>query len=390
MKIGIFSYRYPIETSVTIKGIASYIAEKNDQCTIFIDQFYGPTGPNLNEVTVHILKPQWLIQSASWYSQLKRIFSVRIMRIIFIFFDIFIKKIEEIILLPKVRDQLNQYDCVYAMEVHSLSLLFKSGFDLAKVVYFSLESDQIISLYDRRYVARLLEQCYSCVIQSKERGDDLKKKLNIEVNFQYLPVSLRPVKVMKNSRAETGQPLKIVYSGFFSEWSCLREFLTQVEYTDLLGKSKIALQGHAMGTEKYLAELISKFGKHENITINSEFINDSEFLRFLNDFDVGLAFYNGDEELANWKNLLYASGKIACYLWAGLGVMTNIDTEETKRAPFIFIEDFSSETIENRLHEYSKSSVDYQVAAIEFAQRYYNLDRFMDRIFADSRKVFSG
>jgi hypothetical protein len=301
------------------------------------------------------------------------------------------KKTEELLVLPRVKAQLSQYDCVYAMEIHSLVLLFKSGLNLDKVIYFSLESDQIINEYDKKYVTKLLKQCYSCVIQCKERGDDFKRKLQLDVDFQYLPVSLRPVKLIRKIHEESiEQPLKIVYSGFFSEWSCLEEFLTQVANTELLAKSQITLQGHALGTERYFAELVSKFAHYDNIRFNSEFIEDSKFLQFLKEFDIGLAFYNGNKALSNWNNLLYASGKIACYLWAGLAVMTNVDTEATKEPPFIFIDTFCKSNIEQRLHEYNKKNSDYQMAAIEFARRYYNLDGYMYNIFMDTEKRFDG
>jgi hypothetical protein len=84
---------------------------------------------------------------------------------------------------------------------------------------------------------------------------------------------------------------------------------------------------------------------------------------------------------SNWNNLIFSSGKIATYLWAGLAVLTNIDHPLTKSPPFLYIPEITSEAILNALHTYQTSIIDYQNAAFKCAKKYYNLDISMGNIY---------
>ena len=107
---------------------------------------------------------------------------------------------------------------------------------------------------------------------------------------------------------------------------------------------------------------------------------------FLSGMDIGLVFYKNIDDSINWKNMFFSSHKLASYLWAGLAVMTNIESQYTDQPPFIKITRFTKEEIWTAVKKYEKEPQRYHDSAREMAKQLFNLDNYMDEITYDGLK----
>ncbi|GBG57989.1 hypothetical protein SPFL3102_01709 [Sporomusaceae bacterium FL31] len=374
-KIIVWSYKYTVDISPTIKGIISYLTDKNMMDTFITDRLYSSSFRFSEIINIEII-PQWLDSIFNFFkgffrSTPKSNIFIRALRKL-------MAKIEYFWIVSKLK-KIKKTDIVFCMEFHSLFMLYKAGFPLSQVVYFSLECEAIIEEYKKCNVQDILLQCAFCVIQSPERAQDLINDLGVKLEFEYLPVSLRPIHANSTSTRGDSEELKIIYSGYIATWSCIKEFLNA--YKDIqCGSSKVVLQGHAMGSEVYFNEVSLMSNRINNLEIDSNYYNDEEHIKLLADFDMGLALYPSNEQSPNWNNLIFSSGKIATYLWAGLPIITNVKSPITKCPPFLYIDEITTNCLENAFKLYSKDKMKYKLAAKECANKFYNLDFYMDKI----------
>ena len=284
--------------------------------------------------------------------------------------------------LNRLKRRLPKYDWVIAAEWYGLNDLYKAGFPLSKTVYFSLEAEDQMSrsCADKDYVKALLSQCAFCIIQSKERRDGLTKYLGQDIDFEYLPVSMRPVKTRSRPPNGLNSTLKLVYSGYLADFACLDELVECYRRLELPFPIQLELHGHSAGYELYLGKIKAKSAGITGISITTDYQSDVEHLNYLSQFDTGLAFYQDSTGSSNWQGLLFSSGKIATYLWAGLAVMTNIQSPETVAPPFLYVRELTPEAIACQLEAFASRREEFQRSAIDFANRHYNLDLFMGKI----------
>lgn len=367
-RITVWSYKYPTETSPTIKGIVSYLADRS-----LIDNFIADHSSSFPDVNTITTVPVWIDNIYLWFKNIFEFFPKK--GTLMWYLNKVKTKIEHRFISYKLK-KINKDDIVFCMEFHSLFMLYKIGFPLSQVVYFSLECEAVISEYDKCFVNGILSQCAFCVIQSKERAEGLEKYLGTTLSFEYLPVSLRPVKISNNTRKNKN--LKIIHSGYFATWSCLKEFINAYKDTVQSMNYNVVLQGHAIGTEDYLNEITSMVNK--NIKIDSKYYNDKDHIDLLRNFDIGIALYARNEQSPNWNNLIFSSGKIATYLWAGIPVITNVKSSLTQSPPFLYIKDITRECLEDAFERYSQERMIYHLSAVKCANKFYNLDFYMDNI----------
>ena len=338
--ITFFIHRYAIEVSPTIKGLIGFLQEKGYKINILTDHLYRNSSFSMKGVNIFIL------DAGLKYENYNSI--------------------------------LNESAYIFAVEFPSLSNLSKIKHDLSNVVYLSLESTQFILNENKQTVLNLLNYCKFGVIQSTERQNDFLKYFdgNLELQFEHLPVSIRPVK--KTNEKSEG---KIIYSGYFSEWSGMREFLELFDRSRYGSFFDLTIQGHSMGTEDYEAELQKKITGYSNINIDGNYYNDEQHIKLLCGKNIGIAIYKKMDSSANWDNLLFSSGKIANYLWCGCAVITNIQHELTSKPPFIFIKDLNdSAGLDIGLNSYLDNTDLYIRESIKLANIYYNLDRYASKI----------
>ena len=269
-------------------------------------------------------------------------------------------------------------DFALAVEFHSLHLLERTGFDLARCAYISLESVDVPMTYGLRRARDLLSRCGLCIIQSPEREADFRKHFGLAIPFEHLPVSMRPVP--EPAHPAPGGPLRVLHSGYLCDWACVREFLDMA--APLAGelRMEITARGHCFGTKRYYEGLEKDFGATPGVALSRDFIGDDEFMDFLGGHNVGLALYKGDPNSPNWQNLLFSSGKTAAYLWAGLAVMTNIDHPLTRKPPFLYLDAFEPDRLRSLLADYAAAPETYRAAARALARERYDLDAHMRRI----------
>lgn len=149
---------------------------------------------------------------------------------------------------------------------------------------------------------------------------------------------------------------------------------------DLKQQLVIKLHGNDVGTEDYFTEISCLSDNLKNVSIDKSFYNNNDHYNILLKNDISLCLYKNENNDINWNKLLFSSGKIATSLWAGLAVLTNIKSEHTLYPPFIFIGEINYQNIKNALNKYKNNKLKYYNSAISFAEKYYNLDTYMDEI----------
>lgn len=275
-----------------------------------------------------------------------------------------------------LRENLVDYDVVFAAEFSNVAMLHNAGFDLSRVVCLNLEGADSIRHGKDLPIERLLH-CAFFIAPSKERADDLQKYLGANLDFEYLPVSLRPVELKGRSHCDE---LNIIYSGYFAEWAGLLEFLEAYRKSGAYEYSSLLLQGHSMGTDGYLEAVRKDAEIVPRLKIDTSFYEDKDYMDLLAKQDVGVAFYKNLEGTENFTNLIFSSGKIASYLWSGLAVLTNVEAPETKEPPFIYVRDFSEHEIKQGLHYVRDNRKLFRDSAYELASKKYNFDTCIKRI----------
>lgn len=275
-------------------------------------------------------------------------------------------------------------DFCYAIEMHSLRLIHEAGFPLERTGYFSLESEAAMRGMDRAAVNALLGGCAFRVIQSPERADGLNAYLGAHHEFEYLPVALRPYDAPERAILPPHEGIRLVHSGYFAPWAGLTDILTA--FRDMprasLPPVSLLLQGHSRGAERYRADIERLASAQPDVSVDTGFYNDELHRDLLAGHHIGLALYDGKADSPNWQHLLFSSGKIASYLWAGLAVITNIRVPHTQHPPFLSVKQLTPSSLYRAIRHYLEASETYRADARRFADTYYNLDSALTPLLA--------
>ncbi len=367
----VVAYRYAVEVSPVVKNICLYLTSRGHSVDLVVDQWLRDQDFGLPGVRLVKLGLPWYYNLALRTRALRRFRRVR--------------NLGTPLFAHRLKSIIPRYDWVLCVEIWSLGTVARTNFDLSKAIYLSLESVQTLSGFTRNIgrPKRLLSNCAFCIIQSPERGKDFAEHLGMTVDFEYLPVSLRPTESSNDSgqkQVDSTGPVCLVYSGYFADWACLTEFIDAYKQLRPAKEYRLFLQGHHIGTDRYLETVRSKIAQVEHVTLDTSFYRDNQHLQFLAQFDIGLAFYRGPSGNVNWDNLIFSSGKIASYLWAGLPILTNIDHAHTKKPPFLYVDSISTQAVRAVIDQYRLQRQAYHTAAREHARLYYNTDTYLDKI----------
>jgi len=356
-RIAVVSYRYSIEVSPTLKNICSYLYDYGfGPVDVFVDRLYRKKDYRAYGANITTLQDKFLdwgpLRNLPRSPAEKKAFQIFL------------------------RENLVDYDVVFAAEFLSVAMLHNAGFDLSRVVCLNLEGADFIR-HGNDFTIECLPRCAFFIAPSKERADDLQKYLGANLDFEYLPVSLRPVELKGRSHCDE---LNIIYSGYFAEWAGLLEFLEAYRKSGAYEYSSLLLQGHSMGTDGYLEAIRKDAEIVPRLKIDTSFYEDKDYMDLLAKQDVGVAFYKNLEGTENFTNLIFSSGKIASYLWSGLAVLTNVEAPETKYPPFIYVRDFSEHEIKQGLRYVRDNRKLFCDSAYELASKKYNFDTCIKRI----------
>lgn len=357
-RIAIVCYQYSIEIAPVLKNICSYCYEKGiGKIDVIVEDLHRDKTFRLPNARIINVGEEFLKQG----------FDPRI-----------IKQNEKQVFQQFLKENIDRYPLVFAVDFLALDFLYNAGQPLSKVVYLSMEGIDYILRYNKQYAQNLISDCVFCITQSKKRGDILSKYLGIGIDFEYLPIALRPVEIAKE-HVSSGF-INLLYSGYFAEWACILEFLTSFKSSRSFEFSHLFLHGHSMGTDAYVAQITQLIQSTPNVHLDTNFYDEARYIKFIQDFDTGILFYRDLTGTENFSDLLSASGKLAYYLWSGLGVLTNIQTEETKTLPFVYIDNFSEQQIRQGLLTIKDQRNLFRNAAYDLASLEYNFDIHMDRI----------
>lgn len=374
MRTAIVSIRYGIEVSPVIKGIALYGQQRGDAVTILVDRLYRDPSFHLQGIQINTLVPVWLEKAHAnvrgWppFPGRGRILSA-------------LNWMREKEIIRKLRSRAKTFDFVFSVEIGALRFLAEAGFDLGRVAFLSFESTDMLEHYDWGRVNALLSQVAFCMIQSPEREKDLIDYLGISLDCEFLPVSMVPPPHRRRSSQTGAKTLRLVHSGYFAPWSNVLELIEAFRSPESPDNVELVLQGHFMGMEDYLDKVLGKACGSGRIRIDTNYYDDDAHARFLAQFDIGIAFYSNVRGSKNWENLIFSSGRIAAYLWAGLAVITNIRHDLTCDAPFLYVENPSPESLRKALDCYLAAPDRYHRTAIEIAERHYDIRKYLDRIW---------
>ncbi len=363
-KTAMICYEYAFEVSPTLKNICSYLFDKEGvEVDVYLDQLYRERhfkmpGANIIEVL-----------SCGFMSPFVRKLSEPTRRKLYKWY---------------VRRRLRGYERIIVADFAALALVDEMGADLSRVVYVSLESADYIRRYPVELSRRLLGCCSLRIIQSSERAEDLIKSLGLSLTFVYLPVSSRPTSLKR--KHATDKP-RIIYSGYLADWACLNEFATAFKESSALMDVSLTFHGHAMGTEYYLDDLKTIISGLPNVDIDTGYYDNAQYIEMLSNHDIGIVFYKNIHGSTNFENLILSSGKIANYLWSGMAVITNIDSIETRRPPFIYMVPSDADKLRSVIETYSAKRGEYIDAAYYLAKRKYDFDAYMDIVYEKMMEV---
>ncbi|MGM0588341.1 MAG: hypothetical protein ACQETE_08010 [Bacteroidota bacterium] len=340
MEITVVSVGYgAIEIATTTKQILSYLVDQGHHVNLVIDKTYIKSSYYLDQVY------QYQIHR-SGNACLDKINILK---------DRFLSS-----------RRISKSDIVICIEIRALLYLKRNGFDISKVIFFSMESMHNVSDGNREEINSAMDSTMVNVIQSEERMSDLNKALDADHKFMYLPVSYRPKEIQFYNNREN----KILYSGYLAEWSGLKEFIVNCKWDDDV---RVEIQGHDLKTGYYTNEL-RRLSEKKNITIDTDYIDDSDYFDFLSQYGWGIATYMNLHDSDNWNNLIFSSGKIAAYLWCGMGLITNINVPPDMDIPVQKI-DLSRGTKISA--EFDKSIF---IKSRNAAYKYYNFDNYFSEI----------
>lgn len=354
----IVCYQYGIEVSPFLKNVCSYLYDHGFGTTdVFVDDLYRdqqfclPGGRIINLAAVRRTGGTRTFFRPWWSNR---------------------RKFQEF-----VSQYLEDYSLIFAVDFPALDVLHQASFDLSRVVYLSLESIDYLKKFNKKYVRQLLSQCAVRVIQNAGRAADVNNFLGSHDDYLLFPVSKRPITAVQ--RCQDG-PVRFVYSGYFSEWSGVREFVSAFIRGEAFKNAELVLHGHAMGTESYLDSVKKMIDGIPNIKLDLRYMDDTEHDKFLSGFDIGLAPYLNVSDSANLRHVLTSSGKVASYLWNGLAVVTNVNAPEVCHPPFIHVPDIVSCSISEILTRFVPEKDKYRKSALDFAGQIYNFDKYMIRL----------
>lgn len=353
--------RYAVEISPTIKNLAQVLHEAGHEVVVVMDHFYRgvPFQPSYARVI-------------GLYESIHPI-----IHRLFHYFPRLRNAFKGSLILSGLRREMKGHHHVFIVEGASLSALKDISVNYSHAAYLFMENTQMLheaaktdpEVYDR------LKKCAVHVIQSKERGDNVNADLGTAFQFSYLPVSQRPVS--PNTTPSTQDALQIIFSGYFAPWSMVLELVQMAAQWKEGTALHLRLQGHLFGDSTYLNDVKTSIDEHHLqsvATIDTGYVSDEDYLTMLSSHHVGVAFY-GSGENSNWENLIFSSGKIASYLWAGLPVITNLGDPLTVDFPFIDVVHHTPEEVVQRLKQILQQPSMHREKALEFARRYYNFDQ---------------
>jgi hypothetical protein len=287
--------------------------------------------------------------------------------------------------LRTVKSRIGGYSRVLVVDFLALEMLGSIGHDLSNVIFISLEGTEYIQQYDKAYAADLLSRCAFCIVQSRERASAINNYLSSSIIFEYLPVSCR---YQALNRTPGRGRLELIYSGYLAEWACLSELMAAYQHSRSYEISSLLLQGHSFGTNNYVARVKREAACIPRVAVDTSYYSDAAHAQLLAEYDAGLAFYRNIHGTDNFENLILSSGKIASYLWNGLAVLTNVDSEYSTKPPFVFV-DLNDDTIlRNALEGIAADRELFMNAAHEMANKLYNFDIYMAVVYARMQSLY--
>ncbi len=188
-RIAILSCESPIEGSATVKGIASYLVDKGVVVDVLVGELPQENRLGTQHSRVVRLLPLWLVKAKRIWT---RFVQVRVVgKLLGRVISEALQKVETYLVCKRLRREIWNDDLVYCVEMHALVLLSQIGYPLSRVVYFSIEGEQVAAEYGRDISRKLLGNCMFCVIHDKEREKGLSEYAGAALELEYLPVSLR-------------------------------------------------------------------------------------------------------------------------------------------------------------------------------------------------------
>lgn len=338
-------FQYAVEVSPTLQNICSFLSENGWRMDIYTDALSREkqfTLPNTNIYNAESTVSTGLTPKELFCSFLK--------------------------------ERLKGYAVVFAVDFIALQILDTIGFEIGKTIFISLEGPDFLKDFDRSFASRLINACAFSIVQSPERGIMVQDFLQTDIDFEYLPVSLRPKPIRQKQ-----VPIRIVYSGYIVSWACLIEFLDCLNKLGVNNECELVLQGHAMGSETYLNEVKEWVKSMPNVKVDESYYKEERYHSMLAFFDLGLALYNNPSDSGNFENLIFSSGKIAAYLWNGLGVLTNINHPLTQNPPFIYLERLEPANLQNAIEFYRQDQKSFIESALALAREHYNFDNYFEK-----------
>jgi hypothetical protein len=376
-KIAILSFNYLIQYSPTVKNMASFFVKRGVNTTIIADEIGIDLEKELPGVKVVRLFSR---KSSSLRS------SVGSLLLKFPYLGKYILSAINILYgfignpraINRLRDIVNDYDYIFCVEIKSLDILYKAGFPLNKTVFLSLELEQYFWEYNLSYTRSLVESCSFCVIQNPNRAKNFSNFLKTKLNFEYFPVSTPPIKSIKRHRTVT-KDITFVYSGTITKWCCLLEFVSIVKKLPRNMGLKVVVLGRPW-LPSYVRQIRRIIRNDNRFVMDTSYKTDRQVLKLLQKADVGLAFYKRSNDQKNWENMITSSGKIAFYLWSGLGVLTNLKEEGSQRPPFLYINRISEKEIEKAILTFQRNRKMYRDSSLSLAKRKYNSNIYLEKI----------
>jgi hypothetical protein len=285
-------------------------------------------------------------------------------------------KIRVYIITQIFRQRYTKYDQYIAIEGFSLHCLQISKIPSDKILFVFLENTSILNRFFsiNKELIEFIAKVPNYIIASKERERDIRKRINLSGRAHLIPVSLRPFKHSHSIRDD--EAVNVIYSGYFAEWAKVLEILKV--FQRISNYNSLCLQGHHVGTDRYLQMVIDDLSanKNDKISVDTSYYETDPHIQYLSGFSLGLALYDTSSNDDNWDNLIFSSNKIATYLWSGLPVVTNISHPSTLNPPFIYIEDITESEMSDAIDFYILNRKMLHESAINFAQKHYNFDLY--------------
>ena len=385
IRFGIVSFKFNASEYPVMRHLCSYLAEKYGYpIDTLVDGIAKPIDYSNKEMNlINLLPPSFYNYS---FSMKNVIFLWRIIYRTKQFYFSVKKKINSYLTKIRLKYMINKYDFIFCIEAYSLVALEKINFNFRKVIYISLESTQAfnsdLELLKYKY---LLEECRYCIIQSKERAEDFERELGVKTRIKFLPVSMRPINCINKRVTFTNRKAQLVHTGYLAEWTHLKDFLN-IYLSEQNIDNPLHIHNYTEGEHSYYLDIMRLVRGNPSIKVDISYMDERNHHLFLSKMDIGLAFYKNVDKSINMNNMFFSSQKIAKYLWSGLAIMTNIESEYTSQPPFLKINNFTKEEICSAVKKYEKEPQRYYDSALELSNQLFNLDSYMEKITYDCIK----